>query len=602
MSPAVGSVCPPDGLVSARDRNRWVGALARDRGARYMGHKSRESQQGAAVGSQCAIGIMPNEAGGGTRAASARPRRTSEALTADGTPPVPLGVVTPITLQDGAIAPAARTGRPRCGCRRWTRWRQWVGRRVWATAAWMAPAAGLYWLAVLVPNFAVFALTTEIADRPGGGPYTTKALMSIARAAAMPLGFATTLITPVRRRITTGWWRPMGLVAFALVFSTMPNLFFAIDDISVRVVSRFVGSFFFSWAFCVYIGYAQGRRASDALMPAATACMLASSAISRAISPLVKNDLLGGSMGGDDDDNDRAYRWMPAVVSALALGPMLVAAAALAASPRATEADAAARVRRTGGTLSTDLAWLRRHWAPLLGLAVNNTVLQAVRGVRDVFATDLLGADAPWWHWVVADVPTCLGVCLLYAPFVLVKGNRRAFMAVNVLGLVAGVLMILGGVLGLVDAVPPLPFLVVSGLGYYLAVVPFAGGGVIIERLVASSGRPVDAMLLNVVCQLPGYTGALVVLLLVPAAADVKAYFDWTTLAGGGVMLVAYAWTLGAAWFVLPADGARQVRDSCEMVSMAPASAPVTLSTAPPCGDNADGVADDTEGGSLGSV
>ncbi|BCU02701.1 hypothetical protein [Pandoravirus japonicus] len=490
-----------------------------------------------------------------TDAIAKRPRRTSKGSTVDTAPSAPPGVVTPITVETARDLPTAMAssgsvdraqGGQRRRWRRWTQWRRWVGQRVWATAAWMAPAAGLYWLAVLVPNFAVFALTTEIGDRPGGGPYTTKALMSIARAAAMPVGFATTLITPVRRRLTTGWRRPLGLVGFALAFSTMPNLLFAVDDVSVRVVSRFAGSFFFSWAFCVYIGYAQGRRASDALMPAATACMLVSSAVSRAIAPAVKDDLLGG------DGN--AYRWMPATVSALALAPMLVAAAALTASPRATEADAAARTRRTGGTLATDLAWLRRHWAPLVGLAVNNTVLQAVRGVRDVFATNLLGADAPWWYWVVADVPACLGACLLYAPFVLIRGNRRAFMVVNALGLVAGALMVLGGVLGLVDAVPPLPFLVVSGLGYYLAVVPFAGGGVIIERLVASAAAPVDAMLLNVVCQLPGYTGALAVLLLVPAAADVKAYFDWTTLAGGGVMLAAYAWTLGAAWFVLPAD------------------------------------------------
>jgi hypothetical protein len=427
----------------------------------------------------------------------------------------------------------------------------------------MAPAAGLYWLAVMVPNFAVFALTDEIADRPGGGPYTAKALMSIARAAAMPLGFAATLIAPARRALTSGWRRPMGLVVFGLAFSAAPNLFFAVDDISTRVVSRFVGSFFFSWAFCVYIGYAQGRRASDALMPAATACMLVSSAISRAIAPAIKEDILGG---GDD-----AYRWMPATVSGLAFAPMLLAVAALAASPRATEADAKARVRRTGGTLATDLTWLRHHWSPLLGLAVNNTILQAVRGVRDVFATDLLGADAPWWHWIVADVPACLGACLLYAPFVLVKGNRRAFMAVNALGLAAGGLMILGGVLGLVDAVPPLPFLVVSGLGYYLAVVPFAGGGVIIERLVAASRAPIDAMLLNVACQLPGYTGALAVLLLVPAATDIKAYFDWTTLAGGVAMLASYGWTLGAAWYVLPADrGVEGADEAREMTTVSP--------------------------------
>lgn len=450
--------------------------------------------------------------------------------------------------------------------------REWMRDRVWATAAWMTLAASVYWVATLVPTYAVFTLTDEIANRPGGGPYTTKALMSIARGVAMPLGFGSTLSGTVRRAVVGGWRRPVGLVAYSLLFTGVPNLLFAVDDVVVRVASRFVGSLFFSWAFCAYIDYAQGRRASDVIMPIATACMLLSAPLSRAFSPVVGRHVLGmrtaddgdcldGACDFDDRDDQQQqqqqlYRWMPAMVSLLLLAPMIVGAAALGASPPPNEIDQRTRMRRATVSAAADRAWLWRHWAPLAGMSASNAVLQSVRVVRDVFAADLLGADAPWWHWIVADVPACIGACLFYAPFGLIVGHRRAFLVVTALGLISAALMATAGTMGVMGAIPPLAFLVVSGVGYFVAVVPFAGGGVVFERLIAASRMPIDSMLVNVACQLPAYAVSLAAVVATPMADDMGAYFCWTTLLGGGALVLSYLWTLAAAWRVLAPDGA----------------------------------------------
>lgn len=460
---------------------------------------------------------------------------------------------------------------------RYRRWNAWMHDRVWAVAAWMTVAAGIFWVATLVPTYAVFTLTDAIADRPGNGPYTTKALMSIARGVAMPLGFASTLSGSVRRAVVGGWRRPVGLVVYSLLFTWVPNALFAVDSAFVRVASRFVGSLFFSWAFCAYIDYAQGRRASDVIMPIATACMLLAAPLSRAFSPLVGRHLLGlssGKGGGDgvsggalygnlarEEPIDDAYRWLPLTVSIVLLTPTLLGAMALGASPPPSVADQKARMRRTPVSAAADRAWLRKHWAPLAGMSACNAVLQSVRVVRDVFAADLLGGDAPWWHWVIADVPACLGACLFYAPFGLVVGHRRAFMAVTAIGLVAAGLMGAAGLLGLTGAVAPLPFLIVSGLGYFVAVVPFAGGGVVFERLIAASRMPIDSMLVNVVCQLPAYAASLAIVVATPLARDMGAYFNWTSLAGGAMLVAAYTWTLVSGWHVLAPDALACVTD-----------------------------------------
>ncbi|AGO83325.1 hypothetical protein pdul_cds_1048 [Pandoravirus dulcis] len=458
-------------------------------------------------------------------------------------------------------------GRPRTGAALHaplhpTSLREWMGERVWVTAAWMTVAASVYWVATLVPTYAVFTLTDEIADRPGDGAYTTKALMSIARGVAMPLGFASALSGTVRRAVVGGWRRPVGLVVYSLLFTGVPNLLFAVDDVVVRVGSRFAGSLFFSWAFCAYIDYAQGRRASDVIMPVATACMLLSAPLSRAFSPLVGRHVLGMCSGdnGNDDclgavaDRQQIYRWMPAMVSLLLAAPMIAGAVALGASPPPNEIDQRTRMRRAPVSAAADRAWLWRHWAPLAGMSASNAVLQSVRVVRDVFAADLLGADAPWWHWVLADVPACIGACLFYAPFGLIAGHRRAFLVVTSLGLVSAALMGAAGALGLAGAVPPLAFLVVSGVGYFVAVVPFAGGGVVFERLIAASRMPIDSMLVNVACQLPAYAASLAVVVATPMADDMGAYFNWTALLGGAALVASYLWTLASGWHVLAPD------------------------------------------------
>ncbi|QBZ81767.1 hypothetical protein pclt_cds_1190 [Pandoravirus celtis] len=110
------------------------------------------------------------------------------------------------------------------------------------------------------------------------------------------------------------------------------------------------------------------------------------------------------------------------------LAPMIAGAVALGASPPPNEIDQRTRMRRVTVSAAADRAWLWRHWAPLAGMSASNAVLQSVRVVRDVFAADLLGADAPWWHWILADVPACIGACLFYAPFGLIGGHRKAFL------------------------------------------------------------------------------------------------------------------------------------------------------------------------------
>ncbi|AJF96869.1 hypothetical protein TW95_gp0135 [Pandoravirus inopinatum] len=231
------------------------------------------------------------------------------------------------------------------GVRAWcARTRNKAGNHLGIMAAWLSMAAAAYWMAALVPGLAVFALTVEIDDRPGGGPYTTKALLSIARAAAMPIGFAAALYGPLRRAAVDGWRRPVSLFTLPLVYSIVPNAAFAMGagttaGVTVQLAARFSGTAVISLAFCAYLAYAQGRRASDVAMPVATLAILLAPAASRPLSTGIA-DLLAGVGDGSDSDG---HLWMPLAVSALCVVPTLVAALALALTPPPNQADMHAR-------------------------------------------------------------------------------------------------------------------------------------------------------------------------------------------------------------------------------------------------------------------
>ncbi|AVK76497.1 hypothetical protein pneo_cds_890 [Pandoravirus neocaledonia] len=475
----------------------------------------------------------------------------------------------PVFFSDD-LTPAGRCGRVRHA----------AGQRLSVMVAWLSAAAATYWMAALVPGLAVFALTVEIDDRPGGGPYTTKALLSIARAAAMPLGFAAALYGPLRRLATGGWRRPVALALLPLIYGAVPNAAFAlgavggIGGLALQLVGRFAGSAVISLAFCAYLACAQGRRASDVAMPVATLAILLAPAASRPLSLYVA-DWLGGV--GDTSDND-GHLWMPLAVSVLCAVPTLAAAAALTAMPPPNQADVRARSAHVGArerddstgaqvllyrapgsavdikAMSTgaDRAWFHRHWSLVLGLAVSNAALQGLGAVRDVFTADLVGADAPWWHSVVADAPACVAACLCYVPLIWLRDNRRAFVVIGGVGLVAATVILLTGVASAAGWLSPLVFLVSGGVGHFFALVPFSGGGIVFERLIGASHMAVDPLLVNVACQVPAYVAALGVLLLAPAAAHPAAFFEWTAVLCGGVLVVSCVWTVAAALWLLP--------------------------------------------------
>nr|UMO78261.1 hypothetical protein [Pandoravirus belohorizontensis] len=464
-----------------------------------------------------------------------------------------------------------RPQRARAWC---MRARDRAGNHLGVMAAWLSAAAAAYWMAALVPGLAVFALTVEIDDRPGGGPYTTKALLSIARAAAMPVGFAVALYGPVRRAAVDGWRRPASLFILPLVYGIVPNAAFALGagtaaGVAVQLGARFAGTAVISLAFCAYLAYAQGRRASDVAMPVATLAILLAPAVSRPLSTGVA-DLLARVGDGSDSDG---HLWMPLAVSALCAVPTLAAALALALTPPPSRADVRARSAATashaafkaptGDTGADGLdakalagavngAWFRRHWAVVAGLAASNAALQGLGAVRDVFTADLVGPGAPWWQSVVADAPACVVACLCYVPLLWVGDNRRAFVAIGAVGVLAALLLAASGAASLAGWLSPLAFLVVGGVGHFFALVPFSGGGIVFERLMGAARMPVDPLLVNVVCQVPAYVAGLGVLLLAPAATHPAAFFGWTAVLCGGLLVVSCAWTLAAAFCVLP--------------------------------------------------
>jgi hypothetical protein len=205
-----------------------------------------------------------------------------------------------------------------------------------------------------------------------------------------------------------------------------------------------------------------------------------------------------------------AEEWMPAAVGALFVAPFLLGVWLLERSPRPSVADIAERVRRTPMDRRQRGQFLRSFWPGLAPLLLVYFFLTAFRDYRDNYGVELygeLGYAGQGAVFTQSEVPVALGVLGLLVCLYFVRDNRRA------LG-VAFALMTLGlALIGLAtclhwqNAVSGFVWMLLIGLGSYLAYVPI--GSMLFDRLIASTRFVGTAVFAIYLADAVGYVGAV---------------------------------------------------------------------------------------------
>ena len=299
-------------------------------------------------------------------------------------------------------------------------------------------------------------------------------------------------ISPGRRAATL-----LGLIVAAqlalLLFAVLPN--------DWKVVAIFLNGLPLGMVWGLVVWYLEGRRSSELLLAGLSCSFIVASAIVKDIGVRII-------------DLGVPEFWMPFVTGLLFFIPYVISVCLLNMLPEPSEEDKLARVERTPMTGHDRWQFVIKFAPGLVMLMVVYFVLTAYRDYRDNFGVEIFAAlgyaETPA-KFTRTEIWVMFGVMAALAGLNLIRDNRWGL--VGAFGIMASGALMLGAGTILLDGgyINGLTWMVLTGLGSYLAYVPF--GSVLFDRLIASTRTTGTAVFAIYVADAIGYAGAISVML-----------------------------------------------------------------------------------------
>lgn len=318
-------------------------------------------------------------------------------------------------------------------------------------------------------------------------------------------------VSPGRRAAT---------LVFLIVWAQAALVLYGIVPNNLKVLAIFFNGLPLGMVWGLVVWYLEGRRTSELLLAGLSCAYIISSGVVKDIGrammeggvaewwrqiPLVGAGI--GSLIGKVSEG-----WMPAVTGLHFLPLFLLSVWMLNQLPRPSEADVIARTERQPMTGTDRMAFIRQFLFGMVMLCVAYFFLTAYRDFRDNYQVEILdGLGYPYAEnkTIISQTETLVafGVMGALALLVLIKDNRRGLLGAFVI-MTSGVVMLGAGTL-LLDAglIHGFHWMILTGLGSYLAYVPF--GSVLFDRLIASTRVAGTAVFAIYLADAIGYTGSV---------------------------------------------------------------------------------------------
>jgi uncharacterized protein DUF5690 len=318
-------------------------------------------------------------------------------------------------------------------------------------------------------------------------------------------------VSPTRRAVTLIFlivWAELALVAYGLVPGHLKVLAIFFNGLPLGMV----------WGLVVW--YLEGRRTSELLLAGLSCSYILSSGIVKDFGRAMMEGgvaewwsqvpLIGTTMGAALGKVSES--WMPAIAGLHFLPLFLLAVWMLNQLPRPSDADVAARSRRQTMTATDRLAFVRQFMLGMVLLCVSYFFLTAYRDFRDNYQVEIFdGLGYPYAQnkaiITKTEMRVAFGVMAALALLTFIKSNRRGLLGAFLI-MITG-LLLLGVSTVLLDAglIDGFWWMTLTGLGAYLAYVPF--GSVLFDRLIASTRAAGTAVFAIYVADAIGYTGSV---------------------------------------------------------------------------------------------
>lgn len=286
-----------------------------------------------------------------------------------------------------------------------------------------------------------------------------------------------------------------------VVLAHLSLLAFAVLPRSLKFVALFVNGLPLGMVWGLVVWYLEGRRTSEILLAGLSASFILASGTVKDVGRWLMSDAIGVSEW-----------WMPFVTGLVFLPLFLFSAVMLDFIPTPDEADELSRSKRNPMDADERKGFIK-HFAPgLLLLFIPYILLTAFRDFRDNFGIDLfadLGYGDQPGIFSTSEIWVAFGVLVPLGLLFMIRHNRLGLMATLGIMLIGSLILGVSTAALQAKAISGLTWMVLIGLGAYLAYVPY--GSVLFDRLIACTRVTGTAVFTIYVADALGYTGSIAI-------------------------------------------------------------------------------------------
>ncbi|MCH8045266.1 MAG: hypothetical protein IID44_16265 [Planctomycetes bacterium] len=278
--------------------------------------------------------------------------------------------------------------------------------------------------------------------------------------------------------------------AALLLFAVLPNQW--------KILAIFLNGLPLGMVWGLVVWYLEGRRMSEILLAGLSCSFILASGMVKDVGRFVMSDW------------HFSEAQMPVVTGGLFLPLFLLSVWLLNQLPAPSTADVLLRVRREPMDGQQRISFMRQFLPGMIVLLVVYLFLTAYRDFRDNYGVEIfaeLGYHEEPALFTRSELPVAFGVLIALAALSLIKNNRRGLIGAFVVMAGGAAMMGISTILFDNDAINGQWWMILVGLGSYLAYVPF--GSMLFDRLIASTRTTGTAVFAIYVADAIGYTGSI---------------------------------------------------------------------------------------------
>lgn len=286
-----------------------------------------------------------------------------------------------------------------------------------------------------------------------------------------------------------------------LGFSELAWLTFGFLPVCLKGFSVFLSGLPLGMIWGIVFSFVEGRRISEVLNCGLSIATIVASGLVKTMAQAL----------------EKAYSipeyWVPFVSGAVIFPLVLICAYLLNQIPEPTEADKLRRSERFPMNGKEKKAFFRKFLGGICLLLLLYGSLTVFREIRDSFAADIwkeFNIDDPL-IFTRTEYPIAFAVLAFMFTNVFIRNNRKALYSIYAVSFVGGIVLVGSTIAYLYNLLDPVLWMTFSGLGMYMAYIPFT---YMIERLFASLQITATAVFLIYLADSSGYVGTVVVFII----------------------------------------------------------------------------------------